>query len=153
MTTEQHGKLNLLYTHVTSNLGITNTRFTCVHFLNKICQATDYNIEKAIKLFEEHMKMRQQYNVENMITEDWNLISQIRKFYPRQYYNTDLFGRPVLIEQVGKANFKEIFKVEFVLHRTSPLNTSRERCCSSTRCSTEFCCQHAREIPTAMWPT
>lgn len=113
MTPEQIQKLNLLYAHVTINMGITDPRFTNATALNRFCLANNYNIDKSIKMFQDYWSMRTAKKVDALILQDWSGIINVRAFYPRQFYKNDLFGRPILIEKVGQANFKELFKVDY----------------------------------------
>lgn len=95
-------------------MGITDPRFTNWSALNRFCQACDYNIEKSIKLFEAYWSMRHSKNVDGLIQQDWSGLLNVRAFYPRQFYKNDLYGRPILIEKLGRANFKELFKVGYI---------------------------------------
>lgn len=90
---------------------INNPRFLNPSLLNKFLLCKGYNVDKAIKLFTEYWKWRQQERIDILITDDFTRLEQFKTLYPRQWYFNDKMGRPILIEQLGKANFKEIFKV------------------------------------------
>lgn len=91
---------------------ITDRRYLNPAFLNKYLLAKGYKIDKAIKLFEEYWKWRQNERIDFLIMDDFTRLAQFKTLYPRQWYFNDKAGRPLLIEQLGRANFKEIFKVE-----------------------------------------
>ena len=86
-------------------------RFLNPTFLNKFLLCKGYKLDKAIKLFEDYWKWRQTERIDFLITDDFSRFDQFKALYPRQWYFNDKMGRPLLIEQLGKANFKEIFKV------------------------------------------
>jgi hypothetical protein len=114
LTPEQQQKLNMMLTHVQYNLGINNPRFLDPVLLNRFLIAKGYNIEKATKLFTEYWEYRQRERIDIIIADDYSKLALFRTFYPRSWYHTDAFGRPILIEQMGKVKFSEIFKVRTV---------------------------------------
>lgn len=111
LTVEHQQKLNLMVAHVANNMKINEPRFLNPALLNKFLLAKGYNVEKAIKLFEEYWRWRHQERIDMLIVDDFTRFEQFKALYPRQWYFNDKMGRPLLIEQIGKANFKEIFKV------------------------------------------
>ena len=101
--------------HVRSNLKITDPLLNNTLYLNKFLVIKKYDLTKAEKLYEDHIKFRSDNNIEGLIKEDWVAqLAALKKLYPRSYYHTDKEGRPVLIESIGKAKFAELFKVSFL---------------------------------------
>jgi hypothetical protein len=108
---EQQKKIRLMLAHVTRNMQIHHPRFANATLMNKFLVAKDYNLDKAIKLFEAYIKFRVEKDIDRLIMDDFSRLQQFLTIYPRQLYFNDKEGRPVVIEQIGKANFKELFKV------------------------------------------
>ena len=112
LTDEQQKKLNLMTAHASGNMHITDPRFLNPVLLNRFLIVKGYNIEKSTKLFEEYWQYRQTERIDMIIMDDFSKLTLFRSFYPRSWYHCDAIGRPILIEQLGKAKFSEIFKVE-----------------------------------------
>ena len=101
----------LLTTHVANHVKVNSPRFVHPVLLHRILKNKKYNIEKAIKAFEEIWKWRMLNHIDAIILEDYSRMDEFRLLCPRSWYFNDKIGRPILIEQVGKTQFGEMFKV------------------------------------------
>jgi hypothetical protein len=104
-------KLQQFYNHVVNRIKVTNTRFQDPVRLNRFLVAKGYNLEKATKLYEDFLKWRLDNKINDLITGDLSNMATFKRLYPKAFFFRDKEGRPVIIEQIGKANLKELFKV------------------------------------------
>lgn len=102
---------------------ITNPRFLNPFTLNNFLASKAYNLEKAVKMFEEYLKFRLENKIDKLIEEDWSRFPMVKALYPRAFYHTDKQGRPILIEKVGRAKFSRLFKVRGGEGRSSTSST------------------------------
>lgn len=108
---DHNQKLQQLYNHVVNRMMITNPRFQDPVRLNRFLVAKSYNLEKATKLFEDYIKWRVDSKIDDLITGDLSNLNTYKQLYTKAFFFRDKEGRPVIVEQIGKAKFKELFKV------------------------------------------
>lgn len=62
-------------------------------------------------MFENFLTWREQNNVDSILDRfEFPEYQVCRKYYPRLYYKTDNFGRPVYIERIGKVNITKLWQ-------------------------------------------
>lgn len=105
----QH-RLDILSTHVSINKGITNPRFLNKERLKRFLAARDFDVQKAIRMFDDYWLFREESKIDRVIEEDWTGIAILKNLYPRAFFYTDREGKPVLIVKLGQVKFSEIFK-------------------------------------------
>lgn len=84
-----------------------NTTFHVIRFLN----ARKWDIEKTKKMLEDYLIFRDENNYTNICNFSFDPYKDViyNNYFSGQYF-TDKEGRPVVIEQLGLSNPKELFK-------------------------------------------
>lgn len=112
-------KLQQMYNHVKNRMKVTNPRFQNPVTLNRFLITKSYNLEKATKLYEDYLKWRLENNINDTIKGDMAKMQHFKTLYPKSFFFTDKEGRPLIIEQIGRTKFGELFKVDDSNRRTS----------------------------------
>ncbi|TNY23336.1 putative SEC14-phosphatidylinositol/phosphatidylcholine transfer protein [Rhodotorula diobovata] len=80
--------------------------------LLRFLRARKFDIPKAKVMWIDTQKWKQSFHVDELYeTFDYSEKAQVDKLYPRFYHKTDNDGRPVYIEQLGKLDLNELYKV------------------------------------------
>ena len=80
--------------------------------LLRFLRARKFDVMKALEMYTACEKWRKEYGT-NTILEDFKYEEKpiVAKYYPRYYHKTDKEGRPVYIEELGKVNVTEMYKI------------------------------------------
>lgn len=80
--------------------------------LLRFLRARKYDVGEAIKMFVKCEQWREEFGT-NTIIEDFKYDEKpiIAKMYPQYYHKTDIEGRPVYFEELGKVNLYEMLKI------------------------------------------
>ncbi|GAA6012655.1 hypothetical protein JCM10207_009070 [Rhodosporidiobolus poonsookiae] len=80
--------------------------------LLRFLRARKFDLPKAKEMWINTQKWKASFRVDELYeTFDYKEKEQVAKFYPRFYHKTDKDGRPVYIEQLGKLDLNELYKV------------------------------------------
>lgn len=82
--------------------------FTLLRFL----RARNYDLDKAAKMWLDHMDWRKEFNVDTIL-DDFNFTEKeaFITAYPQGYHKTDKMGRPVYIQHLGKIDIVTIKQI------------------------------------------
>jgi hypothetical protein len=80
--------------------------------LLRFLRARKFDLEKATEMFVNCEKWRTDFGV-NTIFEDFHYDEKplVARLYPQYYHKTDIDGRPVYFEELGKVNLTEMLKI------------------------------------------
>lgn len=82
------------------------------YILLRFLRARDYNYEKALKMFLDHLEWRKKYQVDTIMEDfQYDEVEGFLQYYPQGYHNTDKLGRPIYIQEFGKINYARLIKV------------------------------------------
>ncbi|GAA0150699.1 hypothetical protein LIER_09580 [Lithospermum erythrorhizon] len=85
------------------------------HTLLRFLRARDFNIEKAIQMWEEMLNWRREYGADTMLEGfRFDEVEEVVQYYPQGYHGVDRDGRPVYIERLGKANPSKLMRITTV---------------------------------------
>lgn len=110
LTPQQAQVLEKLKDHVTNILLVKNPRFNDQYYL-RFCRARQFEFEKVLKMFEDFLKWRAEFAVDDIVKLDFPKIQDVWEYYPHGYYGVDKKGRPVYIERYTNLKTAEIFKI------------------------------------------
>ncbi|GAA5829028.1 hypothetical protein JCM11251_004102 [Rhodosporidiobolus azoricus] len=80
--------------------------------LLRFLRARKFDIPKAKIMWIDTQKWKASFKVDELYeTFDYHEKPAVDKYYPRYYHKTDVEGRPVYIEQLGKLDLTELYKV------------------------------------------
>ncbi|CEQ39069.1 SPOSA6832_00547, partial [Sporobolomyces salmonicolor] len=80
--------------------------------LLRFLRARKFDLAKAKIMWIDTQKWRQSFHVDELYeTFDYSEKPAVDKLYPRFYHKTDNDGRPIYIEQLGKLDLTELYKV------------------------------------------
>ncbi|BGP29438.1 cytosolic factor, phosphatidylinositol/phosphatidylcholine transfer protein [Rhodotorula toruloides] len=80
--------------------------------LLRFLRARKFDLAKAKIMWIDTQKWKQSFHVDELYeTFDYKEKPEVDKLYPRFYHKTDKDGRPVYIEQLGKLDLTELYKV------------------------------------------
>ncbi|CDR40672.1 CYFA0S05e03114g1_1 [Cyberlindnera fabianii] len=80
--------------------------------LLRFLRARKFDVALAITMFEEHEKWRKEFGTDTIL-QDFHYDEKplVAKYYPQYYHKTDKEGRPLYIEELGKVNLTEMYKI------------------------------------------
>ncbi|GAA5871099.1 hypothetical protein JCM16303_001688 [Sporobolomyces ruberrimus] len=80
--------------------------------LLRFLRARKFDVPAAKKMWVDTQKWKQSFHVDELYeTFEYSEKPQVDKLYPRFYHKTDVDGRPIYIEQLGKLDLTELYKV------------------------------------------
>ncbi|GAA5925011.1 phosphatidylinositol/phosphatidylcholine transfer protein SEC14 [Sporobolomyces koalae] len=80
--------------------------------LLRFLRARKFDLAAAKKMWIDTQKWKQSFHVDELYeTFEYSEKPQVDKLYPRFYHKTDIDGRPIYIEQLGKLDLTELYKV------------------------------------------
>jgi hypothetical protein len=62
-------------------------------------------------MFEEFIKFRKEYDVDNLLNWNGENEAEYSKYYPRGYVGCDKIGRPIFVDRCGLLKVSEILKL------------------------------------------
>lgn len=80
--------------------------------LLRFLRARKFDVEKTKEMFINCENWRKEFGVNDILeTFHYREKSQVASFYPQYYHKTDKDGRPIYIEELGKVNIPEMYKL------------------------------------------
>ncbi|QRW01645.1 hypothetical protein RhiLY_00642 [Ceratobasidium sp. AG-Ba] len=80
--------------------------------LLRFLRARKFDLAKAKEMFINCEKWRKEFGVDNIVKNfDFKEKAEVDKYYPQFYHKMDKDGRPVYIEQLGKFDYKAVYKI------------------------------------------
>lgn len=80
--------------------------------LLRFLRARKFDVMKAHEMYTANEKWRKEYGT-NTILQDFEYPERndVLKYYPKYYYQTDIDGRPVYYEEIGKVDITKLLKI------------------------------------------
>jgi len=82
------------------------------HTLLRFLRAREYELDKAVSMFLDHLQWRQENRVDHILHEfDFKEREEFLSIYPQGYHKTDKKGHPVYIQHLGRVDMPKIRQV------------------------------------------
>jgi hypothetical protein len=82
------------------------------HLLCRFLRARKFDLVKTMEMFSNCERWRQEKKVDEIYeTFTFDEHAAVQALYPRYYHQTDKLGRPLYIEQLGKLDLEQLFKI------------------------------------------
>lgn len=82
------------------------------HTLLRFLRAREYEVDKALSMFLDHIQWRQENRVDHILDEfDFKEREEFLSIYPQGYHKTDKAGHPVYIQHLGRVDMTKIREI------------------------------------------
>jgi len=82
------------------------------HTLLRFLRAREYEVDKALSMFLDHLQWRQENRVDHILREfEFKEREEFLSIYPQGYHKTDKKGHPIYIQHLGRVDMPKIRQV------------------------------------------
>ncbi|CAG9332436.1 unnamed protein product [Blepharisma stoltei] len=81
------------------------------HTLGRFLRARKFNFDKAMEMFQNYLKWREEFQVDQIMSYEFPELEQVKTCYPHGFHKTDSHGRPIYIERIGALDLKRLFEI------------------------------------------
>ncbi|CAG9321265.1 unnamed protein product [Blepharisma stoltei] len=81
------------------------------HTLGRFLRARKFNFDKAMEMFQNYLRWRQEFGVDQIMSYEFPELEQVKACYPHGFHKTDSHGRPIYIERIGSLDLKRLFEI------------------------------------------
>lgn len=111
LTEEQQQALDGIKKHL-NETGLFNASRHDDHYLLRFLRARKFDLPKTIEMVDKCENWRKEKQVDQLVeTFKFEESDKVQEIYPRFYHKTDVQGRPVYVEVLGKLDLDKLFKI------------------------------------------
>ena len=74
----------------------------------RFLSANNFDVAKALSHFQEYLQWRKTSNIDKLLEVEINHVEKLKGYFPNGFFETDKWGRPLFILQVGSLKVKEL---------------------------------------------